>query len=121
MVNGGGWNLLLFIKLGSVDRGIMIGLRTKEKYMLLNVVIGTPLVAPEELLAFNLDDWNTNERQKTLFTETRYLPAILKEAGIVSSTNEVRKNNPKLNITLDRPDCMMVKWGKKFLFIVVGE
>lgn len=89
--------------------------------MFLNVVIGTPLVDPEELLAFNLDDWNNNEKQHTLFTETRYLPAILKEAGVVSSTNEVRKNKPKLNITLDRPDCMMIKWGKKFLFIVVGE
>lgn len=121
MVNGDDWSSLPFIKLGLVDRGTMIGLRTKEKYMFLNVVIGIPLVAPEELLAFNLDDWNTNEKQKTLFTETRYLPAVLKEAGIVSSTNEVRKNNPKLNITLDKPDCMMVKWGKKFLFIVVGE
>ena len=33
--------------------------------MFLNVVIGTPLVAPEELLAFNLDDWNNNEKQHT--------------------------------------------------------
>lgn len=32
--------------------------------MFLNVVIGTPLVAPEELLAFDLDDWNNNEKQK---------------------------------------------------------
>ena len=98
-----------------VDHGVMIGLRTKEKYMFLNVVIGTPLVSPEELLAFNLDDWNNNEKQHTLFTETRYLPAVLKEAGIVSSTNEVRKNKPKLNIILDRPDCMMIKWEKIFV------
>lgn len=121
MENGDGWSLFLFIKHGMAARGTMIGLKIKEKCMFLNVVIGTPLVAPEELLAFNLDDWNNNEKQHTLFTETRYLPAILKEAGIVSSTNEVRKNKPKLNIALDNPDCMMIKWGKKFLFVVVGE
>ena len=88
--------------------------------MFLNVVIGTPLVAPEELLAFNHNDWEQNEKPKTLFTVTRYLPAILKEEGIVSSTNEVRRNNPKLNIKLNTSDCMMIKWGKKFLFVVVG-
>lgn len=88
--------------------------------MFLNVVIGTPLVTPEELLALNRNDWEQNEKTKTLFTGTRYLPAILKEAGVVSSTNEVRRNNPKLNITLNTPDCMMIKWGKKFLFIIVG-
>ena len=81
MENGDGWSLFLFIKHGMVIHGIMIGLRTKEKYMFLNGVIGTPLVAPEELLAFNLDDWNNNEKQHTLFTETRYLPAVLKEIG----------------------------------------
>ena len=89
--------------------------------MIANVVIGKPLVSPESLLALDQEDWEHIEKEQTLFTETRYLPAIMKEAGIVSSTNEVRRNNQKYNITLEKPDCMMIKWGKKFLFVVVGE
>ena len=52
--------------------------------MFSNVVIGKPLLPPEELLALNSDDWEKTEKQQTLFTETRYLPAIMKESGIVS-------------------------------------
>lgn len=88
--------------------------------MFLNVVVGSPLIAPDHLLAADSNDWHTNEKDQTLFTETRYLPAILKEAGIVSSTSEVRKNKPQLNIVLEKPDFIVVKWGKKFLHIVVG-
>ena len=75
--------------------------------MIANVVIGKPLVSPESLLALDQEDWKHIEKEQTLFTETRYLPAIMKEAGIVS--------------TLGKPDCMMIKWGKKFLFVIVGE
>lgn len=89
--------------------------------MFANVVVGKPLVSPEILLALNKEDWEQNEKKVTLFTETRYLPAIMKEAGIVSSINEVRRNNQKYNVSLDKLDCMMVKWGKKFLYIVIGE
>lgn len=88
--------------------------------MFLNVVVGNPLIDPRHLLAADRNDWYTNEKDQTLFTETRYLPAILKEAGIVSSTSEVRKNKPQLNIVLEKPDFIVVKWGKKFLHIVVG-
>lgn len=45
----------------------------------------------------------------------------MKEAGVVKSTNEVRRNKPELCITLDKLDCIKIKWGKKFLYIVVGE
>lgn len=93
----------------------------QENIMIANVVIGKPLVSPESLLALDQEDWKHIEKEQTLFTETRYLPAIMKEAGIVSSTNEVRRNNQKYNITLGKPDCMMIKWGKKFLFVIVGE
>lgn len=89
--------------------------------MFQNVVIGTPLVEPCEILASNKEDWEKNEKPVTLFTETRFLPAIMKEAGIVSSIGEVRRNQPKLVVTLDKPDFLTVKWGKKFLFIVVGN
>ena len=45
----------------------------------------------------------------------------MKEAGIVQSTGEVRRNKPEFMITLNKPDCINIKWGKKFLYIVVGE
>lgn len=89
--------------------------------MFLNVVIGNPLVDPITLLALDQDDWKNNEQSQTLFTETRYLPAVLKEAGIVQSTNEVRRNRPEFNITLENLDCLWVKWGKKKLYVIVGE
>ena len=86
-----------------------------------NIVIGTPLIDPKELLAYNENDWETNERSQTLFTTERRLPNLLKEAGIVQSTSEVRKNKPQLMITLTNPDCIWVRWGKKKLYIIVGE
>lgn len=86
-----------------------------------NVVIGEPLVAAWSLLAEDETDWEDNEKKKTLFTNTRFLPAIMKEAGLVSSTSEVRRNKPELCINLDKLDCINIKWGKKFLYIVVGE
>ena len=89
--------------------------------MFLNVVIGKPLVDPKTLLALDYLDWKNNEQPQTLFTETRYLPAVMKEAGVVQSTSEVRKNRPDLNISLENPDCLWVKWGKKRLYVIVGE
>ena len=89
--------------------------------MFLNVVIGKPLVDPKTLLALNDLDWKNNEQPHTLFTETRYLPAVMKEAGLVQSTSEVRKNRPDMNISLENPDCLWVKWGKKRLYVIVGE
>ena len=89
--------------------------------MFLNVVIGKPLVDPKTLLALDDFDWKNNEQPQTLFTETRYLPAVMKESGVVQSTSEVRKNRPDLNISLENPDCLWVKWGKKRLYVIVGE
>ena len=86
-----------------------------------NVVVGNPIVSASSLIAFDDKDWKENEKDKTLFTGTRFLPAIMKEAGVVDSTGEVRRNRPELCITLDKLDCINVKWGKKFLYIVVGE
>lgn len=86
-----------------------------------NVVIGKPIVEPWLLLATDELDWDTNEKKDTLFTETRYLPAVMKEAGVVNSTGEVRRNRQDLCINLDQADCINVKWGKKRLYIVVGE
>ena len=89
--------------------------------MFRNVVIGTPLVEPLELLAASKEDWNESEKEATLFTSERSLPRILKQAGVVNSTSEVRKNRKDLVIDLNEPDFVTVKWGKKRLFILVGE
>lgn len=89
--------------------------------MIQNVVVGTPLINPELLISTNIDDWEDNEKSQTLFTEERYLPAILKEAGIVPSISEVRRNRPDLIMRLETLDCFWVKWGKKRVYIVVGE
>ena len=86
-----------------------------------NVVIGKPLIEPYILLALDEQDWKNTEEKLTLFTETRFLPAVMKEAGIVSSTGEVRRNRPELCISLEKVDCINLKWGKKRLYIVVGE
>ena len=79
-----------------------------------NVVIGNPIIPASQL-------WEENEKDQTLFTKTRFLPAVMKEAGIVKSTGEVIRNRKDLVITMDHPDFMEIKWGKKRLFIVVGE
>mgnify|MGYP006909025454 FL=1 len=89
--------------------------------MYLNIVIGTPLVDPASLLAYDKEDWEHIERKQTLFTNQRFLPAILRDAGIVPSISEVRRNRSDLVVTLDEPDCFWVKWGKKKLYIIVGE
>lgn len=86
-----------------------------------NVVIGKPILDEHLLLAYDETDWEENEKKETLFTNTRFLPAIMKEAGVVNSTGEVRRNRPELCATLDKLDCINIKWGKKRLYIVVGE
>ena len=79
-----------------------------------NVVIGRPLVSASDLIAFNKTDWESTERPQTLFTNTRFLPAIMKEAGLVSSISEVRRNQPKLMVNLTKPDCLWLKWVNGF-------
>lgn len=88
---------------------------------ILNIVIGNPLVPAEELIAFDRKDWESTEKEQTLFTDTRFLPAILKEAGVAPSVNEVRRNRPEYVRDLEKMDCFWVRWGKKRLYIIVGE
>ena len=78
-----------------------------------NVVVGKPLSNPFEL-------HGEDEEEYTLFTEERFLPAILVEAGVVKSRSEVRRNKPDLCITLDKLDCLEIKWGKNKIYIIVG-
>lgn len=89
--------------------------------MVQNVVIGRPLVNSAQLFANSVKDWDENEKEITLFTEERFLPRILVAAGITKSTTEVRKNRPELVKELADVDFIRIKWGKKFLWIAVGE
>ena len=86
-----------------------------------NVIIDTPLVHPSHLFAFNEQDWEENEKDNTLTTSERFLPRILVEAGLVKSTSEIKRNKPEFWITLEKTDFLEIKWGKKRLFICVGE
>ena len=81
-----------------------------------NVMVGYPIVALSDLIP--LDEFN-----ETLVTSTRYLPKILVEARVVKSTFEVYRNRKDLVIRFpdDMTDCITVKWGKTFLYIVIGN
>ena len=88
-----------------------------------NIVIGKPVVEPQQLFAADEDDWNRTEKEKTYYTEERFLPRILVDIGIYPSVSEIRRNKPQLVITLDHLDFMNeVKVSKKRkLWIVIGE
>lgn len=88
--------------------------------MFQNIIIGTPLIEPWKLISENEKEWEQFDRKTTLFTEERFLPAVLVEAGVVKSRGEVRRNKPELVQTLDELDCLWVKWGKKKIYIIVG-
>ena len=88
--------------------------------MFMNVVIGEPLLSPDLLIAKDLEDWNLNEKDKTLFTNERNLAKVLVEMGVVSSRSEIKRNQPTLDRLLEKPDCFFVKWGKKKVYVVVG-
>ena len=89
--------------------------------MIQNIVIGKPLVSEQCLLGCNWLDFEEFEKPITLYTQERFLPKVLVEAGIVQSTSEVKRNKPEFWIRLEKPDYLEIKWGKKKLFIIVGE
>lgn len=86
-----------------------------------NIIIGKPLVEPWTLISSSQEEFKQFDERDTLFTEERFLPAVLVEAGIVKSRGEVKRNKPELCVALNDLDCFWVKWGKQRIFIVVGE
>lgn len=86
-----------------------------------NVVIGKPLVSPDQLFAYNFKDWEENEKDVTLFTTINFLPKILVECGVAPSVSEIRRNKPELVKSLVDLDYLEIKWGKKKIFVIVGE
>lgn len=59
-----------------------------------NIVIGKPVVEPQQLFAAGENDWKRTEEEKTYFTEVRFLPRILVDIGIYPSVSEIRRNKP---------------------------
>lgn len=47
-----------------------------------NIVIGESLVNPVELFAADINDWNNFEKEKTYYTNERFLPRILVDLGL---------------------------------------
>lgn len=88
-----------------------------------NIVIGNPIVEPSSMFAKDEEDWNSVEKDKTYFTEERFLPRILVNIGIYPSVNEIRRNKPELMVTLDKLDFIdSLKVSKKRkVWILVGE
>lgn len=85
----------------------------------MNVVVGTPEQEPWTIFCHNEEEWE-DFKKEVLFTEERYIPNILIECGVAKSVSEVKKNKPELDRTLDKPDFVVVKWGKRFVGIQVG-
>lgn len=88
-----------------------------------NIVIGKPICEPSIIFAKDKKDWETFEKNKTYYTDERYLPRILVDLGFYPSISEIRRNKPELMITLDKLDYideLKVKKKRK-IWILVGE
>ena len=88
-----------------------------------NIVIGKPIVEPFTMFSLNEDDWERVGKDKTYYTEERFLPKILVDIGIYPSVSEIRRNKPELMVELNKLDFIEnLKVSKKRrLWILVGE
>lgn len=88
-----------------------------------NIVIGKPIIEPALLLAKDENEWDKVEKEKTYFTDERFLPRILVDIGIYPSINEIRRNKPELVMNLDKLDfidCLKVS-RKRRVWVLVGK
>ena len=81
------------------------------------------MVSEIDLFALNEDDWERVEKEKTFYTEERFLPKILVELGFYPSVSEIRRNRPDLMVTLDNIDFIDKLQMKKreWTWLAVGE
>ena len=88
-----------------------------------NILIDKPIVEPSTIFAIDEDDWNKVEKEKTHYTDERFLPRILVNLGIYPSVNEIRRNKPELIVSLDKFDFIdnLKARKKRRLWILVGE
>lgn len=98
-----------------------VAILRKENIMFQNIVIGKPLVEPWTLISNSPEEFEKDDKKDTLFTDERFLPALLVDAGVVKSKSEVRRNKPQFCVDLNEVTCHWVNWGKKKIFIIVGE
>lgn len=78
-----------------------------------NIVIGKPIVEPAIIFGRDYEDWEKVEKEKTIYTEERFLPKILVAVGIAPSTSEIRRNRKDLVKTLEILNYLEIKYGKK--------
>ena len=88
-----------------------------------NIVVGKPIVEPSIMFGADEKDWNNIEKEKTYYTDERFLPRILVNIGIYPSVSEIRRNKPELMISLDKLDFIdnLKASIKRRLWILVGE
>lgn len=93
-----------------------------------NIVIVEPLCSPELMFADTSELWESVEKEKTFFTNERFLPRILVDLKIYPSISEIRRNKPELMINLDKLDFIdgQDEMGfrvskKRKLWILVGK
>lgn len=86
-----------------------------------NIIVGRIKPTFYELFAYDKEDWDSIERDQTLFTNERSLARILVEIGFAPSVNEIRRNRPDLMRNLTQFDFLEIKYGKKRCFIAIGE
>lgn len=88
-----------------------------------NIIIGSPVSEPCEMFSKDCEDWKQNEKEKTYYTQERFLPKILVNIGIYPSINEIRRNKPELMLTLDKVDFIdgLKVSKKRKIWILVGE
>lgn len=88
-----------------------------------NIVIGKPLVEPSTMFSINENEWERLEKDKTYYTDERFLPRILVDIGIYPSVSEIRRNKPELMMELNKLDFIdNLKVSKnRRLWILVGE
>ena len=75
------------------------------------------------MFASSDDDWNAIEKEKTYYTDERFLPRILVDLGIYPSISEIRRNKPQLIQSLDNLDFIdgLKANKKRKLWILIGE
>ena len=88
-----------------------------------NIVIGKPIIDPAYIFSVDENDWNNIEKEKTYYTNERFLPRILVDLCIYPSVSEIRRNKPQLMINLENIDFIAdLKVSKKRkMWILVGE
>lgn len=88
--------------------------------MIKDIVIGKPIVEPWYMFCKEQEEWD-EVKDDVYYTNERFLPRIMVDLGIVESISEVRRNKPELVKNLTDLDYLEVRWGKSYLFILVGN